>query len=108
MHEKGWSIGNSSDEIEIERVFLFQAGILRQQHHHLLQLHRILQKEGQPIEERRNTAVHVSMTNNQGMVHYSIVSIIDFKNSNPHKGQKVISMSESSLAGGTTNQSLRI
>ena len=100
MHEKGWSIGNSSDEIEIERVFLFQAGILRQQHH-LLQLHRILQKEGQPIEERRNTAVHVSMTNNQGTVHYSIVSIIDF-NSNPHthKGQTVILMSES--GAGTT------
>jgi hypothetical protein len=74
--------------------------MLRQQHH-LLQLHRILQKEGQPIEERRNTAVHVSMTNNQGMVHYSIVSIIDF-NSNPHthKGQTVILMSES--GAGTT------
>jgi hypothetical protein len=76
--------------------------MLRQQHHHLLQLHRILQKEGQPMEERRNTAVHVSMTNNQGTVHYSIVSIIDFKNSNPHthKGQTVILMSES--GAGTT------
>jgi hypothetical protein len=75
--------------------------MLRQQHHHLLQLHRILQKEGQPMEERRNTAVHVSMTNNQGTVHYSIVSIIDF-NSNPHthKGQTVILMSES--GAGTT------